>query len=95
MHDEMMETDEPAHNPYFSPTLEHLDRLGEEVPSDAVACRDCPLSIWYATAGYDLFCRCSAMHRLTWGEGEAPIQFCDAREQAVAKLIAELVSQRP
>jgi hypothetical protein len=89
-------SDDAPENPYFSPTLDHLEHgLGEPVPDDWVACRDCPSSIWYWTGPDELFCRCSAMHRMTWGEGEKPIRFCDGREQAIAKIIAERASQRP
>ncbi len=93
-HDEDTDSDVPV-NPYFSPTLDHLEHgLGEPVPSHQVACRDCPSSMWYWTEGDELFCHCSVMHRITWGAGETPIEFCDGREQAVAKLIAERASQR-
>lgn len=93
--DENTDDDAPV-NPYFSPTLDHLEHgLGEPVPGDKVACRDCPSSIWYSTASNELFCHCSAMHLMTWGAGETPIEFCDGREQAVARLIAERASQRP
>jgi hypothetical protein len=86
--------DEPG-NPYFSPTLIHLEHgLGEPVPGDDIACRDCPLSIWHWTKSKELLCRCSAMHKDTWGPGATPVLFCDAREQAVRKLIADLSPQR-
>lgn len=88
--------DDLAVNPYYSPTLDHLEHgLGERVPGDEIACRDCPSSIWYWTGPDELFCHCSAMHRMTWGAGESPVQFCDGREQAIARVIAERASQRP
>lgn len=94
-HDANADDDAPQ-NPYFSPTLDHLERrLGVPVPSDQVACRDCPASIWYWDEQEKLLCRCSAMHMMTWGAGEPPIRFCDGREQAVARMIAERASQRP
>lgn len=93
-HDGDASVDAPE-NPYFSPTLDHLEHgLGEPVPGDQVACRDCPLSIWYWTGPDELFCRCSAMHRMTWGAGETPVRYCDGREQAIAKVIAEKACQR-
>ncbi len=93
--DNETDDDEPA-NPYSSPTLSHLEHgLGEPVPGDEVACRDCPLSIWHWTGPDQLLCRCSAMHRDTWGPGTKPVLFCDGREQAVKKLIADLAAQRP
>lgn len=81
-------------SPHVSPTLEHIggDGIGEPGPPDSVACRDCPVSIWYWRGSHRLFCFCSAMHDQTWGGDEEPIQFCDAREQEVAKLLTKLAS---
>lgn len=84
-------------SPHVSPTLKHIDRdgIGEPGPDAVVACRDCPVSIWYWKGANRVFCFCSAMHEQTWGGGEEPILFCDAREQEVAKLIAMLASAAP
>lgn len=80
-------------SPHESPTLQHLskDSIGEPVPPDTVACRDCPAAIWYWRGVDRLICFCSAMHEKTWGaDTEHPVLFCDAREQEVAKLLASL-----
>lgn len=79
------------HERYDSPVLLHLERLGEQVPGDAVACTTCPVSVWYTEAGDALICFCPALHRDTWGARCAtePVRFCDAREQALAQLAVE------
>lgn len=80
-------------SPHVSPTLTHIagDSIGEPGPPDDVACRDCPVSIWYWKGSDRIYCFCSAMHRQTWGADEEPILYCDAREQEVAKLVATLI----
>lgn len=83
-------------SPHASPTLEHLagDGIGEKGPGDDVACRDCPVAVWYWKGSGRIFCFCSVMHEKTWGAGEEPVQFCDAREQEVAKLLPKAPPQR-
>jgi hypothetical protein len=84
-------------SPHSSPTLAHVarDSIGEPGPPEAVACRDCPVSIWFWKGSDQIVCFCSAMHEKTWGPGTQPILFCDAREQEVAKMLASLAAQRP
>ena len=81
-------------SPHISPTLAHIrgDGIGEPGPDDAVACRTCPVAVWYWKGKERVFCYCAAMHQHTWGAGEEPILFCDAREEEVAKLLAALGS---
>ena len=83
-------------SPHSSPTLEHVggDSIGEPGPGDEVACRDCPAAIWYWKGSDRIFCFCSAMHEKTWGSGEQPVEFCDAREQEVAKMLPKARPQR-
>lgn len=86
----------PLRSPHSSPTLAHTsgDGIGEPGPGDEVACRDCPVAIWYWKGSDRIFCFCSAMHEKTWGSGEQPIEFCDAREQEVAKMLPKTRLQR-
>jgi len=81
-------------SPHVSLTLEHIaqDSIGEDGPDKNVACRDCPVSVWYWRDRDRLFCFCSAMHEKTWGVGQEPVLFCDAREEEVAKLLKNLAA---
>lgn len=83
-------------SPHSSSTLARIsgDGIGEPGPGDDVACRDCPVAIWYWKGSDQIFCFCSAMHEMTWGAGRQPVQFCDAREQEVAKMLPKARPQR-
>lgn len=90
-------------NPHTSPTLEYFrENLKIDDPDTAVACRDCPAGIWYASGDTieHLTCFCTAMHRPMWDlhikeRGEA-VLLCDAREGAIAELVTRpSVPQRP
>lgn len=93
---DMVDHHDAFRNPHSSPTLEQFrDNFGIEDPEIEIACRDCPAGIWYATGNAieDLTCFCTAMHRPTWDlkikeRGEA-VLLCDAREGAIAEMIAE------
>lgn len=82
--------DDRLPSPHRSPTLTHIrkESIGEPALGREVACRDCPVSIWYWDGARQLNCFCSAMHQKTWGSGNQPVLFCDAREQEVAKLLS-------
>lgn len=80
---------------YSSPVLDHLEELGEPIPGEQVACTSCPIALWYWPGNDALVCFCSALHRETWNDTwkelqaapYAPVLFCDAREQANARLM--------
>ncbi len=79
---------------YDSPVLVHLDeRMGEPVPGRDVACTTCPVSLWYWRGNNELVCFCSALHQDTWddrrGDALKPVRLCDARQQALARMVAE------
>ena len=83
--------DSPPENPYKSDTLEHIsERLLEPVPGARVACSDCPVSMWYRDKNSVLLCFCTALHSTMWEEGCVPIEYCDGREQAIARLLETL-----
>ena len=89
------EDDHPPETPYKSDTLEHIrEKLQEQVPVNNAACSDCPVSIWYRDKEAVLTCFCSALHTTTWTDGCVPIEYCDGREQAVARLLATLKAQK-
>ena len=79
---------------YESPVLLHLERIGEPLPPEIVACTSCPIAMWYWPGIDALVCFCSALHRDTWEaawnkETELPakaIKFCDGRQQALARI---------
>lgn len=71
-----------------SPVLLHLEKIGEPVPDDQVACASCPAALWY-WKGYDrLTCFCAMLHQTVFDgkvADQEPILFCDGREQALIK----------
>ena len=92
---EIDDDDSPPENPYKSDTLEHIhDRLQEPVPGAKVACSDCPVSMWYRNKDAVLCCFCTALHKNTWEDDCVPIEYCDGREQAIARLIETLKAQK-
>ena len=89
------EDDGPRENPHKSETLERIrEKLQETLPVKNAACSDCPVSMWYRDKNSVLLCFCSALHKTTWEEGCVPIEYCDGREQGIARLLATLNAQK-
>lgn len=75
---------------WVSATLAHLDAtVAPGRPGDDVACRTCPISLWYQDADEKLTCFCTALHENSWDGLRRPIIWCDGREQALAELAAK------
>jgi hypothetical protein len=71
-----------------SPVLLHLEKIGEPVPNDDVACATCPAALWYWNGNDRLTCFCPMLHQNMFDdriEDQKPVLFCDGREQALAK----------
>jgi len=71
-----------------SPVLLHLEKIGEPVPDDRVACATCPAATWYWKGNDRLTCFCAVLHQNVFDGGVAdlePVLFCDGREQALIK----------
>ena len=84
-------TDDAIANPYESPVIKHLEqRLNEPVPRSEVACRDCPVSMWYASKSHRLTLFCPVLHEKDFDWQKDPVLFCDGREQAIAELVAKM-----
>ncbi|WP_375399072.1 hypothetical protein, partial [uncultured Sphingomonas sp.] len=72
-----------------SAVLLHLEKIGEPVPGDKVACATCPAAVWYWKGNDRLTCFCPVLHQNVFDdtvENQELVEFCDGREQALAKL---------
>lgn len=86
---------------YVSETLRKIALPAADKPSQSNACATCPGSIWFTSVeakkaknGTMLKCYCKPMGAMTWETtAKAEITACDAREQEIAKLIAEMTKQ--
>ena len=75
---------------YVSETVQNLASADRPAPS--TICETCPAAIWVMTGDRpeNLRSYCKAMNAVTWKRGAEPVTACDAREQEIARLIAEL-----
>ena len=51
------------------------------------------MALWYLTGDEELTCFCSALHENTWNGTRRAIKLCDAREQAVKQMNADLAAR--
>ena len=71
-------------SPYRSPVLTALEPTIVLAPEPA--CATCPAGAWYHSPS-DINCFCSIYRTITWDGRMDPLISCDAREQALAKLL--------
>ena len=71
---------------YVSPVLAALPQRYR--PADNSGCQSCPDSSWYTTSSA-LFCHCAARRYISWASNLDPVNACDDREAALARLAQE------
>jgi hypothetical protein len=79
---------ELSESPYFSYLL---TQVPEDLrPSPMPACATCPASLWRGMPD-DFECICLTVGRTSWNDKMQanPTLFCDGRERAIARYVAE------
>ena len=72
--------------PYTGPVLSAFTPSSR--PDGDSVCPTCPVSMWMRSGG-EFRCFCPILRHITWGPGVSPIEACDGREAALAKLAQE------